>query len=445
MPELNTEEKLEQIFKGITTVQETVNDNEKALSDRLDKTDQRLDAIDQEKVEKISAAVTKSMEDMGLEKSKAKFDEIEERQKAAEQALIEMRRGEGGEDNSQFLKDYQKSVQKYLRKGTLLDSASVEGITRDYIAKNTFGVDDAEIEMMTKAMVAGSGPEGGYFITPDRSNRIVQRIFETSPVRGLATIETTSSDVWEVMLDDDEADAGVVGEVDPRNDTDTPQIGMVKIPIHEYYAQPKATQKMVDDAGFDIEGWLTRKVSTRIGRLENTDFVTGNSSLRPKGFLSYAASADPEVYERGTVGQVDSGVSAEISADNVIALQNTLIEDYQARASWGMNRKTFTTIMQLKTEDGFYLLNPAILREGATKIMLGNEVTFMSDIPVVAADSLALVIADWAEFYTIVDRFDIRVLRDPYTAKPYIKYYTTKRTGAAVTNFEAAKILKLSA
>ena len=360
-----------------------------------------------------------------------------------ELAIIDAKRS-GAEADAEFHKEYKQSLQVYMRKGTNIDPEVVMDITRDYVTKNTFGADEAAIEMISKSLVAGSGPDGGYFLSTDRSSSIVQRIFETSPIRGLANIQTTTSDVWEVMLDDDEADAGVVGEVDPRPDTGTPQIAVIKIPIHEYYAQPRATQKMVDDAGFDIEGWLAGKVSRRIGRLENEHFVNGDGSRRPEGFLTLPASPDAEEYTRGHIGQMTSSLMASFDGDDLIALQNTLIEDYQARASWAMNRQTFTTVMQLKGANGQYLLNPAIIATGATKILLGNTVTFMTDIPKEAVDALAVVYADWEEFYTIVDRFDIRVLRDPYTAKPYIRYYTTKRVGGAVTNYEAAKILKLA-
>lgn len=110
-----------------------------------------------------------------------------------------------------------------------------------------------------------------------------------------------------------------------------------------------------------------------------------------------------------------------------------------------MRRATFTKVVQLKDDEGQYLLNPRVLMEGSTKMLLGADVAFMADMPAFADSALAIAIADWSEFYTVVDRFGIRVLRDPYTAKPYVKYYTTKRVGGAVTNYEAGKILKIKA
>ena len=130
---------------------------------------------------------------------------------------------------------------------------------------------------------------------------------------------------------------------------------------------------------------------------------------------------------------------------NQLPLKNSLIENYQANATFGMQRATWTQVMLAKDGTGRYLLNPQILAEGSTKILLGNDVIFMNGMPEVATDALAMVIADFREFYTIVDRFGIRVLRDPYSAKPFVEFYTTKRTGGDVTNYEAGKILKLSA
>ena len=442
MSELNKEEQLKAIHDGIKAAQETVDLNEKSASSRFDKTDKRLDALDEEKVQRVADEVTKQIAALGVEKSKEKFEELTAKHASLESAMIDMNRG-GANSSDEFQEEYKSVVGKYIRKGTHIDEDMSLDITRDYVSKNTFGADEAAVEMISKNLVAGSGPDGGYFLSTDRSSSIVKRIFETSPLRGLANTQTTTSDVWEIMLDDDEPDAGVVGEVAPRPDTGTPQVGMIKIPVHEYYAQPKATQKMIDDAGFDIEGWLSGKVSRKIGRMENTDFVSGDSSFRPKGFLTYAASA-PDDYVRGQVGQLNAGHATELTANGLVSLQNLLIEDYQANATWAMNRRTFGSVMQLKGDDGQYLLNRTLLATGSTKILLGSEVTFMTDIPTIAANSLAVVYADWNEFYTIVDRFDIRVLRDPYTAKPYVRYYTTKRTGGAVTNFEAGKILKIA-
>lgn len=430
--EIDMVEKLQEVHDGIIAVQEKVDQ-------KADK--ESLDGLDKDFIQKAADDASSALEEIQNLKAADKFKEIEEKQNTLETSIIGLQRQGGPGENGQA---HKHEIAKYLRKGTVPDSDIVLDNIKEYLVKNTYGAEDHEIELMAKDLLAGSNPDGGFFVTAERSNRMIERIFETSPLRGVVNIETTTTDVFEFVLDDDEADAGWIGEVSARGDTDTPQVGLLKIPIHELFAQPKATQKVLDDAGFDIEGWLTKKVSRRIGRTENTAFVVGNGSQKPKGFLSYTAWAAAGVYERDAVEQINSGTSGSFDADNIIDLQNSLIEDYQSNATFGMKRATFTDVMQLKDGNGRYLLNPAILAQSSEKILLGNEVVFLNDMPSVAADALAIVVADFEEFYTIVDRFDIRVLRDPFTQKPFVKFYTTKRVGAAVTNFEAGKILKLA-
>jgi HK97 family phage major capsid protein len=297
-----------------------------------------------------------------------------------------------------------------------------------------------------KDLLAGSAPDGGFFLSNDRSSRVSMRVFETSPVRSVATVETTTADVWEVLIDDDEPASGWVGEVQDRPKTDSAQVALIKIPIHEQYAMPQATQKILDDAGFDIAGWHQRKVADKFSRLENTAFVSGDGSAKPKGFLSYSAWAAAGTYQRDAVEQVTTAASGTIAGDDLIGLQGSLIENYQPGAAWMMRRATFfNSIMTLADTAGQYLLNPLMIAQGADLQLLGKPVVLAADMPAVAANALSVCYANWREFYTVVDRLGIRILRDPLTSKPYVKFYTTKRVGGAVTNYEAGKILKIKA
>jgi HK97 family phage major capsid protein len=425
-------EKLEEVAGAVKVVQ-----------DLTDKHGEKLDAIDTATMQTAIDAATKGLQEVqdARQKQLAEEQEMKDRIEA-----MELQIAKGGGSGAPIVGEaHRKDFARYLRSGKAADPELLEQICREISEKSLIGVDDSKIEAYTKDLVAASGPDGGYFITPERSSKIITRIFETSPLRSVAAIMNTTSDVIEMLLDDDEVAAGWVGEVASRPDTDSNQVGLVKIPVHEAYAQPRATQKMIDDAGFDLEAWLTGKITRKIGRQENTSFVTGDGSLKPKGFLSYAAWASAGVYERDAVEQIESGTSATFDGDDLIDVQNALIEDYQTSAVWGMKRVTFATVMKLKDSQGQYLLNRRMIAEGAEKILLGKPVIFMNDMPVEASNALAVVYADFGEFYTIVDRIGIRVLRDPYTAKPYIKFYTTKRVGGAVTNYEAGKILKCKA
>lgn len=425
-------DKLNEIGEQVKSVQET--------NDRLQKDHDGLDLQNVKETAEKAAAGLEAVQEM---KQQIAAMDHKDRLDAIELAIA--RNGKDGD--AVDTKEYKSAMLGYLRKGHAISDDMLEKMCDAQVNLEILGADDDTINFHKKDLVAGSGPDGGYFILPDRSSKISQRIFETSPLRPMANIATTTSDMWEIILDDDEVASGWVGEVESRPDTASSQIGMVKIPVHEAYAQPRATQKMLDDAGFDIEAWLNGKVARKIGRQENTSFVTGDGSKKPKGFLTYSAWAVAGTYERNAIEQVTAtGTAGTLDeADDLITLQNSMIEDYQAGAAWGMRRQTFTSIMQLKDSQGQYLLDPRVLKTGTDKILLGKSVVFMSDMPAVAANALAVVYADWSEFYTIVDRLGIRVLRDPYTAKPYVRFYTTKRVGGAVTNFEAGKILKINA
>jgi HK97 family phage major capsid protein len=180
-------------------------------------------------------------------------------------------------------------------------------------------------------------------------------------------------------------------------------------------------------------------------RTENTAFVLGDGSQKARGFLALPAWGAAGVYERFKLEQINSGVSASFTGDGVKALQNAVIEAYQPGSIFGIKRASFVQITTLKDGNGAYLLNPLSLAQGDDKILLGKPVVFMDDIPAIAADALAMVYGDFSVGYTVVDRIGFRVIRDEVTAKPFVLFYTTKRTGGDVTNYEALKIQKLAA
>jgi HK97 family phage major capsid protein len=262
----------------------------------------------------------------------------------------------------------------------------------------------------------------------------------------LATIVTTTSNVFEMIIDDDEAASGWVGEVEARAVTDTPQIGLLSIPVHEMYAKPQATQNMIDDAGFNLEAWLQGKVQDHFTRTANTSFVTGNGSKKPKGILAYTAATTPNTYQRDRVTQITAtGTAGALDeSDDLIILQNSVLDSYQAGAVFVGNRATFTDIMVMQDGEGQYLMNPMMMKEGTDRVLLRKPFVIFADMPDVAAAALPLAYGDFRQSYTIVDRIGIRVLRDPYSNKPYVQFYSTQRLGAAVSNFEGYHILKIN-
>lgn len=297
-----------------------------------------------------------------------------------------------------------------------------------------------------KTLSVGSDPDGGYLITPDTSGRIVKKVFETSPVRQYANVVTISTDEIEGIEDLGEAGAGYAGEHSTSGDTTTPQLGKWKIPVFNMDTEPKATQNLLDDASVDVEGWLADKVSNKRARFENTEFVTGAAN-KIRGFaLGYPVAVDAGAgVAWGSIGYVATGVDADFAAsakgDKLYDVMGMLKNDYLPGAAWFAKRLTITAIRKFKDGQNNYLWQPSFVA-GQPETIMGYPVARMEDMPTIASASFSLAFGNLKEAYTIVDRQGIRVLRDPYTAKPYVKFYTTWRTGGGMVNYEALKLLK---
>ena len=296
-----------------------------------------------------------------------------------------------------------------------------------------------------KALSVGSDPDGGFVVYPDMSGRVVSKVFETSPMRAYASVQTISTDALEGLFDLDEAASGWVSETQARAETSTPQLKTWRIPVHELYAFPKATQKILDDAAINLEAWLSGKVSEKFARDEAAAFVNGDGVSKPRGFLTYLTGTTLP----GTIEQVATGVSGAFAAapsggDVLIDALYGLKAQYRANATWFMNRATTKLARKLKDSDGSYIWSPGIAA-GQPASILGYPTASFEDMPDPAANSLSIAVGDMRAAYQIVDRVGIRVLRDPYTAKPYVGFYTTKRVGGDVVNFEALKIVRFGA
>lgn len=296
-----------------------------------------------------------------------------------------------------------------------------------------------------KALSVGNDPDGGYVVHPDMNGRIVGKVFETSPMRAFASVQTISTDALEGLFDLDEAASGWVGETESRPETDTPQINKWRIPVHELYAKPKATQKILDDAEINMEQWLAGKVAEKFARDEAAAFVNGTGVGRPRGFLTYPDGTTLP----GQIEQFDTGVNGDFAAapnggDVLIDALYGLKTQYRNNATWFMNRSTTKATRKLKDSDGAYLWQPGIAA-GQPATLLGYPIAPFEDMPDIATGSLSIAVGDMRETYQIVDRIGIRTLRDPYSAKPYVEFYTTKRVGGDVINFEALKLVNFQA
>jgi HK97 family phage major capsid protein len=296
-----------------------------------------------------------------------------------------------------------------------------------------------------KALSVGSDPDGGYVVHPDMSGRMIRKVFETTPMRAYASVQVIGTDALEGLFDLNEASAGWVNETGSRSETNTPEIGSWRIPVHEVYAAPRATQKLLDDASVDMEGWLADKVADKFARMENAAFVTGTGTGQPRGFATYANGTTLP----GTIEQIKTGANGAFAAapaggDVLINALYSLKGSYRNNAVWAMNRGTLKTVRKLKDSDGAYLWAPGI-QAGQPSTILGYPTASFEDMADVATGSLSIAVGDWREGYQIVDRMGVRVLRDPYSAKPYVEFYSTKRVGGDVVNFEAIKLIDFSA
>jgi len=296
-----------------------------------------------------------------------------------------------------------------------------------------------------KALSVGSDPEGGYLVEPDTSGRIVQKVFETSPMRQVASVQTIGTDALEGIYDLNEAGAGWVSETGTRSETTTPDLGAWRIPVHEIYAEPRATQKLLDDAMVDVEAWLGAKVADKFARTENAAFVTGDGVGKPRGFLTYSNGTTLP----GTIEQFKTGVNGGFATDGTggdvfYNIVYGLKAAYRSGARFFMGRSTQKDVRKIKDSNGMYIWQPG-LAAGQPATLVGFPVLEFEDMPVPATGSLSIAFGNMGEAYQIVDRAGIRVLRDPYTAKPYVKFYTTKRVGGDVVNFEALKLMDFSA
>lgn len=318
------------------------------------------------------------------------------------------------------------------------DASEYKAAFDHYLRK---GAESVLERLQTKALSVGTDANGGYLVPNQMSDLIVQIVNESSPMRAIAAVETISSDSLDLIEDPTDVDAVWGDETTDRSSTDstTPTLGRNTIDTFEMYTQPKATQKLIDDASINLEEWLARKVADKFARLEATAFISGNGTTAPKGILSYTAGTS-----WGQIQQVPSGTSATVTADSLIQLYYALKDQYSKNATFLMHRTTAQAVRLLKeATTNQYLWQPG-LTAGTPDSLLGAPVVLAADMPAPGAASLSVAVGDFKRAYMIVDRIGIRTLRDPFTAKPFVKFYTTKRVGGKVVNTEAVKLLKLA-
>ncbi|MEX0345049.1 MAG: phage major capsid protein [Rhizobiaceae bacterium] len=295
-----------------------------------------------------------------------------------------------------------------------------------------------------KAMTYGSGPDGGYLVPDEVATEIGNRLSVLSPIRGIASVRQVSGAVLKKPFATSGPAVGWVGETDSRPQTDTSALAELQFPTMELYAMPAATPTLLEDTAVDLDQWITAEVETAFAEQEGAAFVNGNGANKPRGFLNYT-EVDESSWSWGNIGSIATGVDGALPAANpsdiLIDTIYALKSGYRQNAAWVMNRKTQASIRKLKDADGNYLWQPPAA-VGQPAMLMGFKVVEAEDMPDAATDATPIAFGDFGRGYLVVDRTGVRVLRDPYSAKPYVLFYTTKRVGGGVQDFDAIKLLK---
>ncbi len=302
-------------------------------------------------------------------------------------------------------------------------------------------------DLESKALSVGTDADGGYLV-PDELERAVNRaVRNVSPIRAIAGIRQVSSSVYKKPFAITGAEAGWIAETAARPETDTPTLAELSFPTMELYAMPAATSALLDDSAVDVNEWIAEEVRDAFAEQEGTAFVTGNGTAKPKGFLDYTKVANGS-WSWGNIGFISTGVNGAFAAtdpgDKLIDLIYTVKSGYRANGTFVFNRAVQAVIRKMKDGDGNYLWQAAA-KAGDASTLMGFPIAESEDMPNLATDSYSVAFGDFRRGYLIVDRVGIRILRDPYSSKPYVLFYTTKRVGGGVQDFDALKLLKFAA
>ncbi|RMF37090.1 MAG: phage major capsid protein [Alphaproteobacteria bacterium] len=310
------------------------------------------------------------------------------------------------------------------------------------------GDDDAlrHLQLDEKAMSTAVAADGGFLVDPQTAEKINGVLRGASSLRAIATVVTVEASAYDVLVDQTDIGAGWADETTPTTETASPQLDRISIALHELSAMPKASQRLLDDSAFDVESWLAERIADKFARAEGAAFVNGDGVNKPRGFLNHPAVADG-TWAWGSLGYIATGNAGDFKstepADAIVDLVYALGARYRSRANFVMNSKTAGAVRKMKDADGRFLWADG-LAAGEPARLMGYPVLISEDMPDIAVDAYAIAFGDFAAGYTVAERPDLRILRDPFSAKPNVLFYATKRIGGDVTDFSAIKLLKFA-
>ncbi len=375
-----------------------------------EKNDKRLEAVEQEKG-KLAGEV---------ETLNGKLSELDELKSALEEELKQVKRPTGG-SQSKAASEHKTAFIGFMRNGK----------------------DDGLRELERKALQVGVDEDGGYAVPEELDRTILNLLKDEVVMRQEATTITVGGANYKKLVNLGGTASGWVGETDARPETDASKLGQIEPFMGEIYGNPQATQTMLDDAFFNVEDWINSELAIEFAEQEEIAFTSGNGTKKPKGFLAYASTLDPDKTRAfGTLQHILSGAAAGVTADAIIKLVYTLRKVHRNGAKFMMNNNSLFAIRILKDSEGNYLWRPG-LELGQPSSLAGYGVAENEQMPDIAADAKAIAFGNFKRGYTIVDRIGTRILRDPYTKKPFVGFYTTKRTGGMLVDSQAIKLLQI--
>ena len=375
-----------------------------------EKNDKRLEAVEQEKG-KLAGEV---------ETLNGKLSELDELKSALEEELKQVKRPAGG-PQSKAASEHKTAFIGFMRKGK----------------------DDGLRELERKALQVGVDEDGGYAVPEELDRTILNLLKDEVVMRQEATTITVGGANYKKLVNLGGTASGWVGETDARPETDASKLGQIEPFMGEIYGNPQATQTMLDDAFFNVEDWINSELAIEFAEQEEIAFTSGNGTKKPKGFLAYASTLDPDKTRAfGTLQHILSGAAAGVTADAIIKLVYTLRKVHRNGAKFMMNNNSLFAIRILKDSEGNYLWRPG-LELGQPSSLAGYGVAENEQMPDIAADAKAIAFGNFKRGYTIVDRIGTRILRDPYTKKPFVGFYSTKRTGGMLVDSQAIKLLQI--
>ncbi len=315
---------------------------------------------------------------------------------------------------------HQKAFNAYLRSG---DDDGLRGL-----------------ELDGKSLSTAVNSDGGYLVDPQTADVVKSVLKSTASIRSIALVVNVEATSFDVLIDHTDVGAGWATEAGPAAETGTPSIDRITIPLHELSALPKASQRLLDDSAFDIENWLAGRIADKFARAEADAFVNGDGTDKPRGFLTHP-QVENDSWSWGNLGYVATGTAGGVDGDDIVGLVYSLGAQYRANGAFVMNSKTAGVVRKLKDADGRFLWSDGLAAAEPARLM-GYPVVIAEDMPDVATDSYSIAFGDFNAGYTVAERPDLRILRDPFSAKPHVLFYATKRVGGDVSDFAAIKLLK---